>query len=630
VLGVLEAVVAGAVVFAEAANPAVAAYLCPGQEAVAFTELDLEPLLEDCLADEARRQTFAQRARERALQFAMDNVWRSLADGLHAEWPDLEARCQQRLARGGGPDWLGRVWQQLGARDGGDPGVKQELTQALAAEPDSARLHSALGVLLLHEAGPGMRSPAEAIAHLRRALELFPQHAVAAFSAVEVQGTDPRSDPARLREAAQSTLTMLACGYYSSLYDEPPLLPGFGLLRAEWERAAWENVGRADAEAEAKHRLMAWCLHCLLGRMDRPLEAMREAALARPDLPTTQGALGGALMRAGQSAQAANLLRRELVANPFDAPLAAGLYQVLRDSGDFAGVDRLSRSRRLLSRAAPQDIPPEPWFSEDPAQAAARRARGGALAVAVIVTVHNEEDLILAFLEHYTGLGVDAFLVLNNESTDRTMELAGRFAQVSVVETASAGQLDDLVRYVMIQRQRAACIGRFDYVLLVDADEFIVPKEGGLKETLARLRDQGVLGCEGFDVVQGPGEGPYDPARPLLGQRGWGVPNRMYDKPVVLRPEAPAHLVAGLHRLAGPIRYPPVTPFWLLHFAAFDEGLYFKRRRKMVARQGERNRRLGYAREYTDCTEADLRRRWEALQNHPQRRPLPTRAAPSP
>ncbi len=57
-------------------------------------------------------------------------------------------------------------------------------------------------------------------------------------------------------------------------------------------------------------------------------------------------------------------LRRALTTNPFDRPAARGLYQALGEAGDRDGQQVLAADRRLLSRAAPGVVPPEPWFTE--------------------------------------------------------------------------------------------------------------------------------------------------------------------------------------------------------------------------------------------------------------------------
>jgi hypothetical protein len=256
-----------------------------------------------------------------------------------------------------------------------------------------------------------------------------------------------------------------------------------------------------------------------------------------------------------------------------------------------------------------------------------RACRAAAPRVAVATIAHNEEDLIAPFLEHYFAMGADTAFLVDNDCTDRTLERARRFPAVVVSGLDSDGQLDDVLRAGAFQRLREGCAGRFDFVILLDTDEFLVPKGGrGLKEALARHDGQEVLGAEGYDVVQGPGEAPYDHSRPLLAQRRWGVPNPGYNKPVVLRPEGPARLSPGQHYLLGPRPYPPVCPFYLLHVAGFDEAVFLRRRLQMVARQGALNIMRGYGRQYARPTEADLRARWRALREDPRLGPLPTNA----
>jgi|SRR5579884_3157019 len=272
-------------------------------------------------------------------------------------------------------------------------------------------------------------------------------------------------------------------------------------------------------------------------------------------------------------------------------------------------------------RPGAEAAPPPPVLT--PAVPCFPAAAGPGPRVAVISTVHNEEDLIVAFLEHYFGLGVDLVWLLANDCTDRTLELARRHPNIVVSDLDSGGRLDCAVRRDALERCRAACAGRYDWVLPVDADEFVVPKDGGLKGTLRRHAGQAVLGTEGFDVVQGAGEPAFDPALPPLAQRRFGLASVDYSKPVVLRPEARVRLGVGLHCLEGPMPRPAVCPFHLFHLAAFDEGLFLKRRRRMTARQGEANVRHGYSVQHTNQSEDDLRRRWRALQDDPRLQALP-------
>jgi GT2 family glycosyltransferase/tetratricopeptide (TPR) repeat protein len=243
--------------------------------------------------------------------------------------------------------------------------------------------------------------------------------------------------------------------------------------------------------------------------------------------------------------------------------------------------------------------------------------------VAVVCITHNEEDLIVPFLDHYLTLGVQHIRLIDNESLDHTCSRARRYPNVQISTLNSGGELDDQLRSDTFQHYRHSLSGSYDWVLLLDADEWLVPREGSLHDTLLRYADRAVLGSEGIEVIQRPDEPPFDPAVPPLRQRRWGVPNPAYNKPIVLRPEGQERLAVGQHFLQGPVPYPADCPFWLFHLAAFDEGIFFKRRLRMTSRQGERNIRLGYSVQHTHQSEADLRRRWEKLVNDPNQRLLP-------
>src|SRR5207302_108491 len=80
----------------------------------------------------------------------------------------------------------------------------------------------------------------------------------------------------------------------------------------EWERAGWAHAGRPGEEALAKRDLLRWRLHLILGELTGNLAHHYEATLARPDLPVSHAALGQALARANQHAEAALHVRRAL------------------------------------------------------------------------------------------------------------------------------------------------------------------------------------------------------------------------------------------------------------------------------------------------------------------------------
>ena len=242
---------------------------------------------------------------------------------------------------------------------------------------------------------------------------------------------------------------------------------------------------------------------------------------------------------------------------------------------------------------------------------------------AVVCIAHNEELIIDAFLDHYIGHGASKILLIDNDSTDSTAGRARRRPAVEVTRLES-GELDDAWRTATFQRLREECAGRYDWVILVDADELIAPKGGGLlREALSLYPLASALGTEGWDVIQGPGEPPMDWTRPPLAQRRWAVANEEYSKPVVLRPGGPERLDCGQHRFRTPEPHPPERPFRLFHIAAADEELFMRRRRQMAARQSTKNIGRGLGWQYTNLTEADIRRRWDAAVTNPRKAPLP-------
>jgi glycosyltransferase involved in cell wall biosynthesis/Flp pilus assembly protein TadD len=411
--------------------------------------------------------------------------------------------------------------------------------------------------------------------------------------------------------------------------ERPDFLPAWlGLGEGHLRRAEWGPLEEVARKMEGLHEGPAEAA-VLRGR----------ACLARKEFEAARSLLGGAAAAWPGAVAPRVFLSYALLQEGADPAAAERALQAVLglDPGNAEARHNLAVLRR--GRAEPGQVPvgpPSPGPSPPglrerppgPCEALIGRGAGPAAPrVAVISTVHNEEDLIVPFLEHYFGLGAAAVLLVNNDCTDRTLERARRFPNVSVTDLDSGGQMDDELRVEVFQRLREGCAGRFDFVILADADEFLVPKGGrGLKEALAAHRHEEVLGTEGYEVVQGPDECPYDPSRPPLAQRRWGVPSPGYNKPVVLRPEGPSRLSAGQHYLLGPRPYPAACPFYLLHLACFDEAVFLRRQLQMAARRGERNARRGYGVEYAGLTEADARARWRALVGDPRLGPLPADA----
>jgi glycosyltransferase involved in cell wall biosynthesis len=361
-----EAAACGALLFQEADNREVRAYFTDRREYVAYTADDLGPLLRHYLEHEDERRAIAEAARRRVERCSFESLWDDHLGLIDREWPALLQRAAARPAPDPADDLLGRTWQALSANERTDTALVPDLTTAVAARPTAA-LHNALGLAVTVMAPrPEWRTAAaaeRATAHFGRAWSCDPGHLVAGLNLAEALALAGRRLPAA--EQARCVLAEL-----NRRREPDPLAldaghfpPQFDHFRVEWERAAWSNAGRPDAEAQAKVVLLRWRLHLLLAELTGDSGHAYEAALARPDLPLGRLALGEALLRQGRHHDAVPHLRDAAAANPFDRDGARLLADALAAAGLDAERRDLIDGRRLLSRAAAELVPAEPWFA---------------------------------------------------------------------------------------------------------------------------------------------------------------------------------------------------------------------------------------------------------------------------
>jgi GT2 family glycosyltransferase/predicted Zn-dependent protease len=414
-----EAAACGALLFQEAGNREVGQYFRDTQECVLYDDDNLEELLDYYLAHEDERRALAEAARARVAEFTFEALWQQAVEQLERDWEAVQQRSRQRPTLSGRALLRARTWQALGSQVA-DPSLPEELTQALAAEPDAADLHHDLGLavsLAGRGSGPTTAVQAEqAAGHFRRSLAADPSQVVAGLNLAEALIGIGQDEAAA--QTARGALATLAClpELPAAELDAGHFPPGFDLFRVEWERAAWQHAGWPHAEGQAKRDVLHWRLHGLLATRTGDLAHYHEAALARPDLPPARAALGCALARHGRLAEAAEHLAFAVEANPFDREAARALFQVRADLGDAAGQRRLARDRRLLHRAAPEVVPGESWFLD-------AAPTGEELASLIILCCDQLEytRLCLESVLRHTRRPYELILV-DNGSTDGTAE----------------------------------------------------------------------------------------------------------------------------------------------------------------------------------------------------------------
>ena len=201
--------------------------------------------------------------------------------------------------------------------------------------------------------------------------------------------------------------------------------------------------------------------------------------------------------------------------------------------------------------------------------------------LAAILTVYNDEDFLPQFLDHYSN-EVDTFFAIDNESSDRSIEILGKHPKVRASVYKTGGLFDYSRKNEVLDAKARECAGAYDYVLVLDVDEFIVPKQGGrIRDVLEAHDSRPVFGTAGYNIFTYPWDAPYDPRKPLIEQRRWGIPNDHYSKPTIFRPDASLKFALGRHYIEG-IPNPQIDTrekalFLLLHYRGFDEEIYLKR-----------------------------------------------------
>lgn len=111
--------------------------------------------------------------------------------------------------------------------------------------------------------------------------------------------------------------------------------------------------------------------------------------------------------------------------------------------------------------------------------------------------VKNEESMLEENLCFHKAMGVDGFIVTDNNSTDRTLEIIEKYQQMGwikevIKETATDYEQKAWVdRMIWIAKKRYAA----DWIINADADELWYAPSGNLKKELSHTHAN-VLNCE--------------------------------------------------------------------------------------------------------------------------------------
>ena len=110
--------------------------------------------------------------------------------------------------------------------------------------------------------------------------------------------------------------------------------------------------------------------------------------------------------------------------------------------------------------------------------------------------VKNEEAMLEENLIFHKAMGVDAFIVTDNNSTDGTMEILRRYQQKGWIKEVIEETATNYEQKAWVDRMiwKAKTDYHADWIMNVDADEFWVSPTGNLKNELAATHAN-VLNC---------------------------------------------------------------------------------------------------------------------------------------
>lgn len=189
--------------------------------------------------------------------------------------------------------------------------------------------------------------------------------------------------------------------------------------------------------------------------------------------------------------------------------------------------------------------------------------------VAVITMARDEGEMLRLWVSHYARhVGIDNLVVLDDNSADGSAEGLG--CTVHRLPELQGGESYGQVWMRLVNGIAAGLLAVYDYVVMVDADEFLVTDPAVHPTIPDLIEDRGrpeTLGALGLNVLHVPSvePEPLDLTRPVLEQRQFAKFTPIMCKPSVKRINAGWTLAT--HGLKAPYTIDPGLFMFHLKFA---------------------------------------------------------------
>lgn len=214
--------------------------------------------------------------------------------------------------------------------------------------------------------------------------------------------------------------------------------------------------------------------------------------------------------------------------------------------------------------------------------------------VEVFTIAYNEEFLIPHFIRHYRERFNASITVFDNQSTDRTREIALQNG-CKVISYNSNNQIRD--DYYLHIKNYCWKESKTDWVIVCDVDEFLeVPFE---------VEKYTIISAMGYDIVGGV-------------ESRMGVYNPLYCKRIMFKPKyiTSINYLPGCHSCnpQGQILLSP--PATLLHRKYISEEYVYKRHLEYKARMSKLNIERGWGKEYLEGTKEAIQEKFDELRKN--------------
>lgn len=191
--------------------------------------------------------------------------------------------------------------------------------------------------------------------------------------------------------------------------------------------------------------------------------------------------------------------------------------------------------------------------------------------VVMTLLVRNEEDIIRENILFHHNMGVNKFIVTDNNSEDGTLDILEQFVKIGIVDLIHEPEdTYDQWRWVTRMAHKAMSEYQPDWLIHSDADEFWFPASGNLKTVLSTVPEEFLtLRVPRNDFIPRPEKGEHVLDRMIIkdlrsmNHIGKPLPPKMCHRPI------PGVIVAqGNHKL----KFPENLPFYetpqleILHF----------------------------------------------------------------